>query len=162
MSIMSPLPSYLPYKATSQHLVWCTVKRRHDHPFIGTSSSPTSHLDLSVVDTSSPGNGSWTVYSHLFHGTANEHALSQQPKLDFFKILISYSRKNILFILKENKKTWHILNRRITLGKRINLPSVIPIETQFLAEEAVFLVMIASNTFENYVISQPMLVFRIF
>lgn len=48
----------------------------------------------------------------------------------------------------------------MALGKRINLASGIPIETQFLVVEGEFLVMKASNAFGNCVISKPTLVFR--
>lgn len=67
-----------------------------------------------------------------------------KPK-QIFQILISHSRKNILFILMGNKN----LIRRTILWKRINLPSVISTETQFPVTETEFFALIASNTIGN-------------
>lgn len=104
---------------------------------------------LSIVDNSSPVNGTWAVWPHLFfHRTENEHdtaCLSSTNQNRSFKFWFPLQEKNILFILMGNK----YLIRRTILWKRINLPSVISTETQFLVMETEFLALIASNTFGN-------------
>lgn len=109
------IPSALiTYKATTWHLAWWTLKRRHGHSFLATSSSPAFHLYLSIAGTSPPGNSTWTLWPQLFFcGTANKHVtarsfLANQIIIIIFNFDFSYSRRNIFFTLKENKKTWHI------------------------------------------------------
>lgn len=72
-----------------------------------------------------------------------QHAFSQQTKTDLLNLDFLFKKK--LFILMGNKN----LIRRMILWKRINLPSVISTETQFLVMETEFLALIASNTFGN-------------
>lgn len=94
------------YKTTSSCLVWHTVKWRCDHPFITMSSSPTFHLYYSIVDTSLPGNGTWTVWSHLFfHGTVNERGTACSFSTDQIRFF------SFLFPIRE--EIFHSLWRRI-------------------------------------------------